>query len=308
MDGTAQSGLRAVSFNANDLESGVASVAILLGKTVVGTADFAAECSYADLAACPRARRGAVSADTRKVADGIYPVSLRIRDAAGNEQTVASPTAIEVANGAAPTQGQASPASAHLTASFAKSRGATLTVNYGRRARIRGRLTGSANEPLGGAVLEASERSLGRAGPARSASVTTAADGTFTYITAAGTSRTIRLAYPSGGTSSELRLRVKASATLAVRLHGITVRYSGRVKSTPLPRDGKLVEVQGRAPGAGWKTFAKRRTSRRGKYSGTYRLRIHRPGVRLQFRVRVPTEPGYPFVAHAGRALDRIVQ
>jgi hypothetical protein len=102
-------------------------------------------------------------------------------------------------------------------------------------------------------------------------------------------------------------LRVRASASLRVALKGIVVRYRGRVLSKPLPRRGKLVEIQGRAPGAGWKTFATRRADRRGGFAGTYRLRIRRPGVRLQFRVRVPAENGYPFVAHAGRAVTRIV-
>jgi hypothetical protein len=304
--GGPQAGVRALTYSAKDLQSGVASVSALLGTVVVGAADFTGECAHADFAACPQVRNGVLSVDTRKVADGIYPVTLRVRDAAGNEQTVVSPTAIQVANGAGSAVGQGGTTAGRLIASFTANHRVKLTVGYGRRVRIRGRLLGPSNEPIGGAIVQAGENPASALASPRSGSVTTAPDGSFSYTTGPGTSRTIVLTY--GGASIQLRLRVKASATLEVSLRGITVRYGGRVLSRPLPKRGKLVEIEGRAPGAGWKTFAKRRTDRRGRYAGTYRLRIHRPGVRLQFRVRVPAERGYPFVAHAGRALGRIVR
>jgi len=193
-----------------------------------------------------------------------------------------------------------------LIASFARNHRTSFTAGYGRRIRIRGRLVDSDNTPLAGATVQADELPASLSRERSTVALKTAADGSFVYTVRPGPSRTIQLSY--GGASQRLRLRVKASATLAVKLAGILVRYRGRVVSAPLPRRGKLVEIQGRAPGAAWKTFARLRTDRHGAYAGTYRLRIHRPGVRLEFRVRVPRERGYPFVAHAGRVVGRTVR
>jgi hypothetical protein len=309
LSGNTQSGTRALAYNVADQESGVATVSVLLGDTIAGSADLTGGCAFSEFAACPRVRDGSVAVDTRTVADGIYPVSLRVKDAAGNEQTVTSPTAVQVANGVtAAALGHASSTGARLIASFARNHRLSTTVGYGRRVRIRGRLLASDNTPVARATVEAIELPASRFPKPRSAALTTAADGSFVWTAQPGPSRVIKLTYAGSGVSQQLRLRVKASATLTVKLSGIVVRYRGRVVSTPLPTRGKLVEIQGRAPGAGWKTFARRRTDRAGRYAGTYRLRIHRPGVRLQFRVRIPKEREYPYLAHAGSAVGRTVR
>jgi len=303
-----QSGLRSVSFTTNDAESGVARVSAVIGTTVVGTADFLDECEFAAFAACPQARSGSVAFDTRQLPDGLYPVSLRVTDAAGNYQTALAPTAIQVSNGAAGGNG-ATPEllrNARLTASFAANRRASLTVGYGHRIRIGGRLRAERGSPIRDAQLAVSVRPNSGGGPVRNEHVITSEDGTFSYAVARGPSRSLRFTY--GGVSKRLTLHVTASATSRIGLSGTLVHYRGRVLSKPLPPKGKLVEIQGRAPGAGWTTFARRRTARAGSFSGTYRLRVRRPGVRLQFRVLVPGEARYPFVAHAGRAVSRTVR
>jgi hypothetical protein len=166
MTDSAQAGVRGLAYTANDAGSGVARVTAVVGKTVAGTLDFAGDCAYAALAACARARNGTLAVDTRKIPDGIYPVSLTVTDAAGNQQTVQAATAIRVANNAA---GSAAPAAdgllgnARLTASFAANRRSMLTVGYGRRVVIRGRLRGSDRVPIGGASIDVEERSSGGA-------------------------------------------------------------------------------------------------------------------------------------------------
>jgi hypothetical protein len=303
-----QTGVRSLAFSASDAESGIARLSVLVGKTVVASSDFASECAYTSYVACPPTRNTSIAVDTRKVPDGTYPVSMRVTDAAGNEQTASSATAIRIENAGPSLAPTPAVAGARLTAAFARNGRSKLTVGYGRRVLIRGRLRGADGTPVGGARIDIEEHpTLG--GRVFAAATATGTDGSFSYRIGRGSSRTIRLTYAGAvGAVKPLQLRVKSSATLSVRLVGIIVRYKGKVLSKPLPRNGKLVAIQGRAPGAGWKTFAKRRSTRRGSFSGTYRLRIHRPGVRLQFRVRVPTERGYPFVAHAGRAISRIVQ
>jgi hypothetical protein len=303
-----QAGLRSLSFSASDAESGIARVSVLIGKTVVATTDYAADCAYDSQAACPTSRSTSIAADTRKVPDGTYPVSLRVTDAAGNGQVAPAAAAIRVANSSPDLAVGPPGGGAQLTAVFSRNRRSEVTVGFGRRVVVRGRLRGIDGAPIAGARIDVEEQPTLGIGRVVTAAATTGADGTFSATVGRGPSRTVRLSYAGAlGAVKQLKLRVRSSATLRVGLAGVVVRYRGRVLSVPLPRRGKLVEIQGRAPGAGWKTFARRRTSRRGVFAGTYRLRIRRPGVRLQFRVRVPAEHGYPFVAHAGRAVSRIV-
>jgi len=304
---SAKHGRMSVAFDAADTDSGVSSMSVALDSTVIGSVDF--PCAFNDWSACPRTERDQLLAvDTTKVPDGDHELIVTVRDAANNALTRSLGT-VTVANGAASAPetpgGPAPVANARVIASFAANRRATLTVGYGRRAVIRGRLERAGGEPIGGASLTAEQRPASGVGAVRSAAVTTGADGRFSVSLGRGPTRTVLLTY--GGATKRLELRVKASATLGVSLSGVLVRYRGRVLSAPLPRTGKTVEIQGRSPGTGWKPFAHRRSNRMGDFFGTYRLKVHRPGVRLQFRVRVMPQSGYPFVAHTGKAVIRTV-
>ena len=314
-----KSGVRTLAFKASDPESGVLRVSALIGKTVVGTTDYVGSCAFAGLAACATDRTGSIQIDTRSVPDGIYPVTLRATDAAGNEQSVQAPTAVDVVNREAAGSSSVSvpsPASVaapvnglRLTAEFASNRSTILTAGYRKRVTVRGRLVAASGEPVPGAAIKIAQRSV-VSGRTKILAATTAADGTFSYvIQRATTPRSLRIEYGSDpAVATILNLRVKASATLRVSLRGVVVRYSGRVLTRPFRKTGTVVSIQGRAPGADWKTFARRRADRDGDFGGTYRLRVRRPGVRLQFRIVVPRQRGYSFVPHAGQPLTRTVR
>jgi hypothetical protein len=167
---------------------------------------------------------------------------------------------------------------------------------------VRGRLTGAAESGISGGRIDVFERAA-TAGSAEVAagSVQTRGDGSFAFtLGSRSPSRIVRLVY--GATASrDLRLRVRAASTLKASLRGTTVRFSGRVLSKPLPARGKRVILQGKAPGYAWASFATMRTNRLGRFSGRYRLTVRRPGVRLQIRVRVPTQRGYPYMLYTSR-------
>jgi hypothetical protein len=104
-------------------------------------------------------------------------------------------------------------------------------------------------------------------------------------------------------------LAVTAAVKLAVTLKGVVVPlHTGRVLSKPLPAGGKLVVVQGRVRGGSWQTFATRRATRNGGFSGRYRLRARTPGRVLQFRARVVAESGYAYRPATSRAVSRTVR
>jgi hypothetical protein len=319
LDGRPQSGVRGLSFSAADAESGVAEVSALLGSTVVATQDFRPDCAYAALAACAVTRSGSLIVDTRAVEDGEHPLSLRVTDAAANRQTISTGATITVANGAGrgamASNGTSASQDARLTAGFVGRRGSKATVRYHQKAKIRGRLTTASGVPIGAARVEVVETPVGLPKRARIRWTTTAADGRFTYaVRARGMSRNLRVRYrpvlaeDKVAATRLLSVRVAAAGSLRVALHGIRVSYNGRVVSGPVPRRGLRVYLEGRAAGGHWTQFAIKRTTGRGRFSGRYRLRVRRPGVRLQFRLRIPRQSGYPYAAGVGPPVTRTVR
>lgn len=311
-----QAGVRGLNFSGFDGESGIAQVSAVLGTTVVAAQDSGEECSYAGVTACPPNREGVLAVDTRKVPNGSYPLTLRVTDAAGNRESFLLPSAVQVANSnPLMPNGNGASGDARLTASFVKRRGRETTVSFGRRVALKGRLVTAAGSPISGARIEIAEIPTLKGLPGTKGTAMTAADGTFRYgLRARGVSRAVRVEYrPSlEGTDiaayERLRLDVAAAATLRVSLRGIRVSYAGRVLSGPAPRGGTRVHVQGRARGGAWTTFAMKRTDRSGRFAGSYRLRIRRPGVQLQFRVRVPKQHGYPYARGTGPVVTRTVR
>jgi hypothetical protein len=310
------SGVRSLRYLASDPESGIVSVEALIGDTVVGSRDLTARCAYADLTACPASDEGSLEVDTHDAPDGRYPLTLRVTDAAANQQVVRAPAFVQTANEDRASSAGAVDGNVRLAVRFAGSSRSTATVPYGRRVIVRGRLTTASRRGLGHAAIDVLERPA-RAGAREVAvgSVRTRADGTFSYALARhGPSRTVRLSSAPdaagrvAAASRPLALRVRAASRLRVSLRGITVRFSGRVLSGPLPGRGKRVWLRGRAPGYAWAPFASVLTDRLGRFSGSYRLHAHRPGVELQFRVVVPAQRGYPYLGYRGPPLTRRVR
>ena len=302
--GGRQSGVRTVTYAASDAQSGLAKVEVLLGDTVVKTHDLSPRCLYADLTVCPASDDEILEVDTRGVPNGSYNLTLRVQDAAGNERVVPGNRAVEVAN-TPPTESVPPYA---IDAKFKGSDRAVLTVHHGRRTSLRGRLTQGGGPVGAGRPIEVLERAdLRGAREKKTRTVLTKADGSFSIgLATSRPSRFVRLAYrPLNAThafSRALRLRVRAASRLQATLRGRLVRFRGRVLSGPVPKRGKRVHMEGRSPGSAWTTFKRVRTDRRGRFSGSYRLRVRRPGVALKIRAVVTSESGYgPFLAARSR-------
>ena len=205
---------------------------------------------------------------------------------------------------------------ARLTVGFGPRGAAARTIRFGGAgATATGRLVDEHGRPIRNAIVDVSATpALRGAGATQEQPAVTGADGSFAYrVTGRVSSRTLRFTYRylrAGDVVADaaLSLRVQAGVRLAVTLRGVTVAYSGRVLSGPLPRGRKLVVVQGRVRGGRWQTFATRRAQRNGTFRGTYRLKVRRPGVRLQFRARAVAESGWPYAAGTSRVVTRRVK
>lgn len=308
------SGVRTLDYAVSDEESGVAKIEALIADKVAATKNLVGSCPYAGWAACPRADRDRFTVDTRNVPDGRYPVTLRIVDAAGNRrdeqvQLIDVRNAESAERPETPPRAEITAASpivgATLTARFGRSPRSTVVVPFGRRVTVRGRLGGTPRAALAGARIDVLERPLTSGSrEVEVGSTRTRSDGTFSYVLAsARPSRVVRLRYGSTTTARALRINVRAASTLKATLTGTLVRFSGRILSRPVPPAGKRVILQGKAPGYAWTRFTTVRSDPRGSFAGSYRLRVRRPGVRLQIRALLPAERGHPYVSGRTKAV-----
>jgi len=169
-------------------------------------------------------------------------------------------------------------------------------VRYAHRPRIAGRARWPNGGPLANATVSVTPR---RGGWVQRA--TAGSDGHYALKIPAGPSRTIRLQAWAPGAGSlacttvkvKTRAGVKLEATKRVRPGG-RVRFHGRLLGKPIPRRGKLVEIQA-FDGGRWRTFAQPRSQRSGRFKTSYRLRRTFGPRTFRFRARVRRESGYPY-------------
>ena len=187
---------------------------------------------------------------------------------------------------------------ARLTAYWAENRSSVLKSRYGVRHVIRGRLTARNGKGIANARIELAatpdardaRESLDKGG------ARTRPDGTWTLIVPAdASSRMLGVRYRSHAKDLQpavtrtLRLKVRAGIRLSVtpRLaaRGSTIRLAGRLLGRPVPRGGKVLELQARTPRTGWVTFATVRTDGHGTFASRYTFRRGGP-VTYEMRVR----------------------
>lgn len=317
----AQAGTTAptISFVATDGESGIARVEAVLGGKVIASADLThtAHCRYDTWNACDLRIAETLTLDTSALAAGTYEPQLRVEDAAGNRTTLqlTTPVTVDGRRGTnTPASGDEAIGAPLLSAVFRSNHRRRMIANWRSNVIVSGHLLQPSGAPIGGATLDVRIRVLARGGRWRLVqALATDERGTFS-LTVHGklASRRIRISYRASPSSRsvarDLTLLVRPRISLRVALRGVVVTYSGRLDSGPVPRSGKTVRMQGRAVGGAWQTFAIRRAARDGRFSGRYRLRVRRPGVRLQFRALVPTARDYPFTAGHSRVITRRVR
>jgi 5-hydroxyisourate hydrolase-like protein (transthyretin family) len=182
-------------------------------------------------------------------------------------------------------------------------------VAFGRRVRLNGKLANSDGQPIAGAEVHVFSRTGGT--PEQLIGVvTTDAEGRYSYVALANSSRTLRFVY--GGSAlilpaqDEVTLLVRAASTIRAQprrlLNGQVVRFTGKLQSLPIPPAGKLVELQVVLSGR-WQTFRTTLTDADGRWQVPYRFRRSCGLIRYRFRARLPAEAGYSFETGRTRAI-----
>jgi hypothetical protein len=226
-----------------------------------------------------------------------------LRDAASNVAASRSYT-IAVNNGGASCPYGSGP---KLRVGFGRKRlVSTLTTSSTKRALLTGRLRSQAGTGKGGAPVRILTLSSGSSEWQQVAMPVTRRDGLFRARLPRGTSRRVRVTYcgRDGGHFRDLRLRAKPVVAFKSNRRGVrngrSVVFSGRMRSRPIPRGGKLVELQAFFRGR-WRTFQTLHTRRTGTFRFSYWFGGTRGTVRYRFRAVAPREGGYPYTTGASR-------
>ena len=294
-------GHAAVDIGAVDRGAGLSSVSIALDGHHTRSDYFDANqggCRppFTHAVPCPLGGTTRLTWDTTRFVDGFHRLSVLVRDAAGNASTSWSRRVL-IDNGGNNCIYGAGP---KIKAGLGHRRRKRVWPRAGRRVLLRGRLRDSTGKPIANRSIRLFVRVRGHSRYSLWTSLRTSASGVFRSLLSPGPSRRLRVSYcaPGGGKHTDLKLGVRATAKLKVNKHlvrsGRSVVFSGRLVARPIPRLGKLVELQAYFRGR-WRTFETLKTDRRGRFQFRYRFGPTSGRVRYRFRARIPTELGYPF-------------
>jgi hypothetical protein len=250
--------------------------------------------------------------DDARLGDGVFELRARAVDQAGNERSTDRRTDGSPAQVTLPLR-----LKTKLRGGLVQRRGGhtrlarSAYVRYGQLVRVRGRLVTPEGNPMQDVEVHAfTQVRDGSAPPRLIATVRASRTGRFTFLVRRGPSRVIRIVY--NGTAQirsatrMVTLNVRARTTMGssrrYAANGQTVRFHGRIRTGPIPDQGKLVELQVWVRGR-WRTFATTRAGRTGRWRYVYRFDGTRGHTTYRFRAKIPPEAGYPFATGQSRVV-----
>jgi hypothetical protein len=220
-----------------------------------------------------------------------------------------SPNGAGLPNGidTSPNAGGAPVGGPHMTVAFDQNNKSKLAAKYGRMIVVRGHLADGSGSPIADAEVTYSALSTKAGSRVQNlGAVRTDSSGTFSMSVATKLgSRQLRFGYSPqiGGASvatAQAQLDVVAPVSFRVGPKRVrnkhAVLFAGRLTAGPMPRKGKLVNLQVVVDGR-WHTFATVRSTKSGKFKFRYRFKRTFTRVTYRFRALSRYEAAYPFVA-----------
>jgi hypothetical protein len=358
-DGARVVGPTPVAVRANDVGGGVRTASLRVDGRVVDSAGGGETCGDVDttnadpleyglMRPCPGQRDAVLTLLPGQLADAeAHVVTVVATDAAGQDTVlaaarvaraappgfhasdvgfvnpdlnVAAPRAVNGANGGPARMYLAfvtkRKSGKRLTKHF-KSR---LTVKFGRRAMLRGRLVTAEGAPIVGArvwrAVEPVGQSVRQPWRLSGKPLITSKTGRVTgRMPVSGGNRNVQLVYfpysdvNGHGATPTRALRVRAATTIGLDQYGYrngeTAHFTGRVRT----RSGiarKAVYLQALIRGR-WRTFDTTRADAKGRWRLRYRFTATRRLTVYHFRAVVPAEAGYPWVTGHSRVVRVII-
>ncbi len=197
------------------------------------------------------------------------------------------------------------------------------TVAFGKSARVTGRLLDAAGQPLAGKTIVVDEDfGEGALIDHRVRTVVTDDTGRWSSKLPAGPTRSVSAEYEGDQRYLETvagagRLVVRTGAKLGLRRkhvpEGRSTTFTGRIErlGARIPPGGKLVQIQYQDPTTGrWSTVRNPfRTRSDGRFRFKYGFGTHYvQDVSIRFRLKVPSEQGWPYRGTRTKAERVIVE
>jgi hypothetical protein len=293
-------------------------------------------CNWSTPAPCQNVSDTEIPVDTRQLTDGDHSFVVKAYDAADNEKASTTryatiknaaattpvptppggngspdgsglPNGISVGQDPGASAGTAGAGGPKLTVTFDQNNKPGLKAKYGRMVAVRGHLMDGGGAAIANAQIDYSALITKAGARAQNlGSVRTDSSGTFNLSVATRLgSRQLRFAYRPqiGGAvavTAQAQLDVMAPVTFKVGPKHVrnkhAVVFSGKLGAGPIPRKGKLVNLQVVVDGR-WHTFATVRSTKSGKFKYRYRFTRTYGRVTYRFRALSRYEAAYPFIA-----------
>ncbi|MDX6643050.1 MAG: large repetitive protein, partial [Solirubrobacteraceae bacterium] len=321
---------RRVEVAASDRTSGIASARVeirRLGSSARGLRAASGD-GWTELKAVGDGGHFTATIDDESITQGVYQLRARVFDRAGNEavgdrrrdgsvasfdsatlraQTKLAAGLITPAAKAKPRCSRPRGGKKRCKRSTTTTAGGglvtTLVAPFGTAVTARGGLATAGGLPIAGAPIDVYSRSASAGSPLKLVDhVRTDPAGNFSYGVKPGEGRTLRFHYPGSAheraAQADVTLKVPAASTIrasrpAVR-NGQRVAFTGALRTKPIPRSGKVIDLQAFYRGR-WRTFATPRAAAGGAWRYVYRFGATRGRVTYRFRVVVRPESAYPF-------------
>lgn len=187
-------------------------------------------------------------------------------------------------------------------------------LGFGRRSSATIELLDEDGRPIAGARLLVLERInvQGADFTATPLVLTTDSDGRARLAVRPGPGRTIRVAYratsgtPGFNAVADIEVTVRSKTSLrknrSFLRNGQTVRFSGRILSRPVPREGVGIDLQAKV-GSGWQTFKTVKTTGDGRWHARYTFTSTTGLQTYRFRARVRGDSGFPFTPSTSKRI-----
>jgi hypothetical protein len=325
--GGAVSGVQSITVGFKDAGGGVAATGVQVdGQTVseVPVSNSACRAPYRRLVPCPLSVSSTLQFNPAAVPDGAHQIRVFARDATGANVgysqsfpvTTSARGAINGSNGSDQVRLSAGARRAVKAGHRAPRSHATVTVSYGAKSVVSGRLVNRDGQPVAGARLAVAS-AVDRGAPQYAdlaTDVVTDAKGRYRLTLPAGPSLRVRVSYfaraldtaPAGRANARVKVRTRASLRPVRRHLGGRRRatFRGRVYGRYRP-PGVRVELQGRR-GHSYITLATAATRPDGTYRLSYRF-TRRAHGRYVFRLRVRHYARFPYFLGHSRAVNVFV-
>jgi hypothetical protein len=174
-------------------------------------------------------------------------------------------------------------------------------VRFGGSYVISGRVRNADGSPAAGAIVSIL---IGDRKPVEFGIVAAGPKGGYRFRVKPGKNRILHAGFRPQANSSDLacsrkvRLNVRAGVTLKARPKRVSfggrVRFRGRLLGKPIPKVGKLIDLQA-FDGGRWRTFQTVRANRTGRYKARYRFVRTSSARTFRFRARARREARYPY-------------